>query len=111
MSRKEINKKCVTWLSELVRNEQKLTTLHYYKKFQFKDIVGEIGDYVLISNPDSAEPDTEDGCDVAKILALYEDSSNDHPFRAKVQWYTNHDRLPLSCYNQAEPINFYSREV
>ncbi|XP_045784906.1 origin recognition complex subunit 1-like isoform X2 [Maniola jurtina] len=108
---KPINKN-VTWLSKIIPNEQKFTTFHYYKKFQFKKIVGEIGDFVLISNADAAGPDTEGGCDAAKILALYEDSSNNNnPFRAKVQWYSKPDALPKGCYNQAEPINFYCREV
>ncbi|XP_045777243.1 origin recognition complex subunit 1 isoform X2 [Maniola jurtina] len=112
MPRKKPINKNVTWLSEKIPNEHKFTTFHYYKKFQFKKIVGEIGDFVLISNADAAEPDTEGGCDAAKILALYEDSSNNNnPFRAKVQWYSKPDALPKGCYNQAEPINFYNREV
>ncbi|XP_069361490.1 origin recognition complex subunit 1 isoform X2 [Maniola hyperantus] len=112
MPRKKPTNKTVKWLSEQIPNEQKFTTFHYYKKFEFNKIVCEIGDHVLISNADAAEPDTEGGCDAAKILALYEDSSNSNdPFRAKVQWYSKPDGLPKGCFNQAEPINFYDREV
>ncbi|XP_039759498.1 origin recognition complex subunit 1 [Pararge aegeria] len=105
--------KTVSWLSEEIPSDQKFTnSFHYYQKFQFKDIVGEVGDYVLVSNADAAEPDTESGCDAAKILALYEDRSNNNdPFRAKVQWYSKPVDLPKGCCNQSEPISFYRREV
>lgn len=67
---------------------------------------------MLVSNADAAEPDTEAGCDAAKVLALYEDSTNNgDPFRAKVQWYSKPDDLPKGCLNQSEPISFYRREV
>lgn len=84
----------------------------YFRKFQFKNIVGEIGDFVLISNADSAEPDTEGGCDAARIVGLYEDSTNSRdPFRARVQWYSRPNDLPVSCFNNIEPIQFLEKEV
>lgn len=65
-----------------------------------------------MSNADSAEPDTEEGCDAAKILALYEDSYNKRdPFKAKVQWYSKPNDLPKSCFNNREHINFFEKEV
>ncbi|XP_023939944.2 origin recognition complex subunit 1 [Bicyclus anynana] len=105
--------KSVTWLSKEIPNDQNLNTFfHYYQRFQFKEIVCEVGDYVLVSNADAAEPDTEGGCDAAKILGLYEDrSNNSDPFRAKLQWYSKPDDLPKGCVNPSEPINFYSKEV
>lgn len=75
-------------------------------------MIGEIGDYVLISNADAAEPDTEEGCDAACIMALYEDTSNKNdPFRAKVQWYSRPNDIPKLCLNHSEPINFLNNEV
>lgn len=82
------------------------------RKFQFENIIGEIGDYVLISNADAAEPDTEAGCDAARILSLYEDRSNTtDPFRAKVQWYSRPADLPNWCFSNMEPISFHEKEV
>lgn len=67
---------------------------------------------MLISNADSAEPDTEAGCDAARIISLYEDSTNSSdPFRAKVQWYSKPGDLPASCFNTSEPIEFLEKEV
>lgn len=84
----------------------------FSRKFQFKEIVGEIGDYVLISNADAAEPDTEEGCDAAKILSLYEDLSNKtDPYRANVQWYSKPSDLPKGCLNKSDQICFFDKEV
>lgn len=84
----------------------------FSSKFQFKKLVAGVGDFVLISNADSAEPDTEEGCDAARIVALYEDiSSNSNPFRAKVQWYSRPSDLPNWCFNKIEPIDFMEKEV
>lgn len=71
-----------------------------------------MGDFVLVSNADAAEPDTEGGCDAAKILSLYEDRSNNNdPFRAKVQWYSRPSDLPKECLNNCDGISFNNREV
>lgn len=86
--------------------------LIFFRKFQFKEIIAEVGDFVLISNADAAEPDTEGGCDAAKILSLYEDTSNNNdPFRAKVQWYSRHSDLPKECLNHSNNVIFYDKEV
>ncbi|XP_053614639.1 origin recognition complex subunit 1 [Plodia interpunctella] len=105
--------KAVKWLSEEILDSQSLSnSFYYYEKFQFQQIVAGIGDFVLISNADAAEPDTEDGCDAARIVALYEDRSNNNdPFRAKVQWYSKPSDLPASCFNNMEPLLFAEREV
>lgn len=82
------------------------------RKFQFGNITGSIGDYVLISNADAAEPDTEAGCDAARILSLYEDRTNSNdPFRAKVQWYSWPSNLPNWCFNNMDTIKFLEKEV
>lgn len=113
MPRKRAMPKTVTWLSEEVNDPQSLTpSFHHYEKFQFGNIIAGIGDYVLISNADAAEPDTETGCDAARIISLYEDRSNSSdPFRAKVQWYSRPGDLPNWCFNNIEPISFHEKEV
>ncbi|XP_063626861.1 origin recognition complex subunit 1 [Cydia splendana] len=105
--------RAVTWLSDKQYNEQNISTnFHYYEKFQFQKLIAGIDDFVLISNADSAEPDTEEGCDAARIVALYEDVSNStDPFRAKVQWYSRPSDLPKSSINNVEPIEFVDKEV
>ncbi|CAK1584286.1 unnamed protein product [Parnassius mnemosyne] len=113
MRKRVMRSKPVAWLSEEIPNEKCLTTtFKHYEKFQYKEIVGEIGDYILISNADAAEPDTEEGCDAAKIICLYEDPSNKNdPYRAKVQWYSRPSDLPNGCLNKTEPIAFFEKEV
>lgn len=71
-----------------------IITVH--RKFQFKNIVAEIGDYVLISNADAAEPDTIEGCDVAQIVKLYQSHDKDleDRFRAHVQWFCKSHDVP-----------------
>lgn len=74
--------------------------------------MAEVGDHILVSNADAAEPDTEEGCDAARIMSLYEDRSNKNdPFRAKVQWYSRPLDLPKGCLNNSEHIAFYEKEV
>ncbi|RVE51407.1 hypothetical protein evm_003962 [Chilo suppressalis] len=103
----------VTWLSDEIIDKPTLSnSFHYYTKFQFKNLTAETGQFVLISNADAAEPDTEEGCDAARILELYEDTSNKNdPFRAKVQWYSRPDSLPNWCFNNMDHIEFLDREV
>ncbi|KAI5633216.1 ATPase family associated with various cellular activities (AAA) domain-containing protein [Phthorimaea operculella] len=112
MKRRPVNK-VVTWLSDEISIDQKSSiTFRHYEKFQFNDLIAEIGDFVLVSNADSAEPDTEEGCDAARIVALYEDTTNSSdPFRAKVQWYSRPEDLPKSSLSNTEPIEFLDREV
>ncbi|CAG5036081.1 unnamed protein product [Parnassius apollo] len=113
MRKRVTRSKPVVWLSKEIPNDKCFTTtFKHYEKFQFKKIVGEIGDYILISNADAAEPDTEEGCDAARIISLYEDPSNKNdPYRAKVQWYSRPSDLPNGCFNKIEPIAFFEREV
>lgn len=95
-----------------ILNKYEFTCFYLFRKFQFKDIIAEVGDFVLISNADAAEPDTEGGCDAARILLLYEDTSNNNdPFRAKVQWYSRHNDLPKECLNHCDNIKFLDKEV
>lgn len=65
----------------------------------------------MVSNADAAEPDTEEGCDAARIVALYENrEKKSDPFRAKVQWYTKPCDLPTSV-SRMDDVQFFDREV
>ncbi|KAI8127054.1 Origin recognition complex subunit 1 [Lucilia cuprina] len=74
--------------------------LHKNVFFYSKCIIGpltlSVGDFVLVSNADASDPDTVDGCDIAKILHLYElrEMSNRDPCRAIVQWYSRPECIP-----------------
>lgn len=63
----------------------------FYRKCIIGALTVSVGDFVLVSNADSVEPDTVAGCDVAKIITLFEideSSSGKDPCRAIVQWYS-----------------------
>lgn len=67
---------------------------------------------MLVSNADAAEPDTEEGCDAALIVALYENVANKNdPYRAKVQWYSRPSDLPPRCLNDLDAKEFVDYEV
>lgn len=71
-----------------------------------------MGDFVLVSNADAAEPDTLEGCDAAQILVLYENvEKKEDPYRAKVQWFCKPTDLPNWCINKLSEINFADNEV
>ncbi|XP_030382103.1 origin recognition complex subunit 1 [Scaptodrosophila lebanonensis] len=68
----------------------------FYKKCIYGPLTLSVGDYILVSNADAAEPDTVDGCDVARVLHLYElrEMTNKETSRAIVQWYSRPQALP-----------------
>uniref|UniRef100_A0A034VNB0 Origin recognition complex subunit 1 n=1 Tax=Bactrocera dorsalis TaxID=27457 RepID=A0A034VNB0_BACDO len=70
--------------------------VNFYQKCIFGDLTLSLGDFVLVSNADAAEPDTVEGCDIGKILHLYElcDSVDRDPYRAIVQWYSRPECVP-----------------
>ncbi|XP_026744810.1 origin recognition complex subunit 1-like [Trichoplusia ni] len=113
MPRRKITLKTVTWLSDEIHEPQSLSaSFRFYEKFQYGNITAGIGDYVLVSNADAAEPDTESGCDAAKIVSLFEDPTNSSdPFRAKVQWYSRPTDLPNWCFSNMEAVSFMENEV
>ncbi|XP_037945338.1 origin recognition complex subunit 1 [Teleopsis dalmanni] len=69
----------------------------YYTKCIIGALTLSVGDFVLVSNADAAEPDTVEGCDIAKIICLYElheDMCKKDPYRACVQWYSRPQCIP-----------------
>lgn len=70
--------------------------VNFYQKCIFGDLTLSLGDFVLVSNADAAEPDTVEGCDIGKILHLYElcVSVDRDPYRAIVQWYSRPECVP-----------------
>ncbi|XP_022230998.2 origin recognition complex subunit 1 [Drosophila obscura] len=81
--------------SKFVKNlEHK--NVYFYEKCIYGPLTLAVGDYILVSNADAAEPDTVDGCDVAKILHLYElrEMTHKETCRAIVQWYSRPSAIP-----------------
>ncbi|KAM8713011.1 hypothetical protein ACLKA7_013343 [Drosophila subpalustris] len=70
--------------------------VYFYKKCVYGPLTLAIGDYILVANADATEPDTVDGCDIAKILHLYElrEMTNKESCRAIVQWYSRPQAIP-----------------
>lgn len=81
----------------------------FYKRCFYGPLKLVIGDYILVSNADAAEPDTVDGCDVAKILHLYElrEMTDKEPCRALVQWFSRPKSIPHKSFDSDDiAINF-----
>ncbi|XP_055917157.1 origin recognition complex subunit 1 [Eupeodes corollae] len=88
--------------------------VYFYKKCVFGPMSICIGDYVLVSNADAAEPDTDAGCDIAKILYLYElcdPYSKKDPFRAVVQWYSRPECIPIKNFDRDDLCIDFNIEV
>uniref|UniRef100_A0A182PTV8 Origin recognition complex subunit 1 n=1 Tax=Anopheles epiroticus TaxID=199890 RepID=A0A182PTV8_9DIPT len=86
----------------------------FYSKCIFGALTLEVGNFVLVSNMDAAEPDSVDGCDVARIVHMYEmlntNCTNMDPCRAIVEWYSRPSAMPKFIMSD-ENYTFHPREV
>uniref|UniRef100_A0A182N1Y5 Origin recognition complex subunit 1 n=1 Tax=Anopheles dirus TaxID=7168 RepID=A0A182N1Y5_9DIPT len=86
----------------------------FYPKCIFGALTLEVGNFILVSNLDAAEPDSLDGCDVARIVHMYEvlhsECTNMDPCRAIVEWYSRPSGLPKAITGD-ENHAFDAREV
>ncbi|XP_023165187.2 origin recognition complex subunit 1 [Drosophila hydei] len=75
--------------------------VYFYQKCVYGPLTLSVGDYILVANADSAEPDTVDGCDIAKILHLYElrEMTHKESCRAIVQWYSRPQAIPHKFFD------------
>ncbi|XP_058819220.1 origin recognition complex subunit 1 isoform X2 [Topomyia yanbarensis] len=74
----------------------------------------EVGNYILVSNMDSAEPDSLAGCDVARIEHMYETMTDDPKVdncRAIVQWYSRPAALPTKNINDENYTFDFDHEI
>uniref|UniRef100_A0A1A9ZNE4 Origin recognition complex subunit 1 n=1 Tax=Glossina pallidipes TaxID=7398 RepID=A0A1A9ZNE4_GLOPL len=98
----------VKWIGPYNPNESCPHLLQEDVLFYAKCIVGpltlSVGDYVLVSNADAREPDTVEGCDIAKIMHMYQlrEISNRDPYRAIVQWYSRPQSIPAKHFDDDE---------
>ncbi|ALC41158.1 Orc1 [Drosophila busckii] len=95
----------VIWIGEHGLNTSVKSLEHknvyFYKKCVYGPLTLSVGDYILVANADAAEPDTVEGCDIAKILHLYElrEMTNKEPCRAIVQWYSRPQAIPHKVFD------------
>ncbi|KAL9912819.1 origin recognition complex subunit 1 [Glossina fuscipes fuscipes] len=107
----------VKWIGPYNPNESCPQLLREDVLFYAKCIVGPltlcVGDYVLVSNADAREPDTVEGCDIAKILHMYElrEISNRDPYRAIVQWYSRPQSIPAKHFDDDDICLDFEKEL
>lgn len=113
----ESNAPIVKWIGA---HDPQVSVSHLQHKnvfFYVKCIIGpltlSVGDFVLVSNADASEPDTVEGCDIARILHLYElrEMSDRDPCRALVQWYSRPECVPHKYFDNDEICIDFSAEV
>ncbi|KAH8372892.1 hypothetical protein KR009_007276 [Drosophila setifemur] len=87
--------------------------VYFYEKCIYGPLTLTVGDYILVSNADAAEPDTVDGCDVAKILHMYElrEATDRESCRAIVQWYSRPEAIPQQNYDDDDIAIDFGLEV
>lgn len=85
----------------------------FYAKCIIGPLTLSIGDFVLVSNADASDPDSIEGCDIAKILYLYElrEMSNRDPCRAIVQWYSRPQSIPHKHFDNDEICIDFNTEL
>ncbi|XP_016958337.1 origin recognition complex subunit 1 [Drosophila biarmipes] len=85
----------------------------FYQKCIYGPLTLSVGDFILVSNADAAEPDTVGGCDVARILHMYElrEVTDRETCRAIVQWYSWPKAIPHNKFDDDEVAIDFSLEV
>ncbi|XP_055624248.1 origin recognition complex subunit 1 [Toxorhynchites rutilus septentrionalis] len=113
------NNKClISWVGKQYEPEIERTfrtkTAIFYRKCIFGALTLEVGNYVLVSNMDSAEPDLISGCDIARIEHMY-DLLNENPnvdsCRAIVQWYSRPAAMPTRILNDENYAFDFDKEI
>ncbi|KAM7343467.1 origin recognition complex subunit 1 isoform 2-T2 [Cochliomyia hominivorax] len=117
---KEIEKTNAPIVKWIGAHDPHVSVVHLQHKnvfFYAKCIIGpltlSIGDFILVSNADASDPDSVEGCDIAKILHLYElrEMSNRDPCRAIVQWYSRPECIPHKHFDNDEVCIDFDTEL
>uniref|UniRef100_A0A6P4FHW6 Origin recognition complex subunit 1 n=1 Tax=Drosophila rhopaloa TaxID=1041015 RepID=A0A6P4FHW6_DRORH len=87
--------------------------VYFYQKCIYGPLTLTVGDFILVSNADAAEPDTVGGCDVAQILYMYElrELTNRETSRAIVQWYSWPKAIPHNKFDDDNVAIDFNLEV
>ncbi|KAK3878974.1 hypothetical protein Pcinc_016418 [Petrolisthes cinctipes] len=81
----------IKWLGESLlptRKDRLRSDVMFYGGFCLGDIPVYENDCVYIRNADSSNPDSPDGCDIAKVLRCYDNGQKRDNNRIVVQWYS-----------------------
>lgn len=113
------NETAITWVGgqyvpEGLDCPYKNKNKYFYRKCHVGHLTLEIGNYVLVSNFDKADPGTIESCDIARIEHMYEiidDENSSDPFKAVVQWYCRPIDLPESIANDDNYTFDFEREI
>lgn len=114
---KELSAPIVKWIGShdpLIAVEHlQHKNVYFYAKCIIGPLTLSVGDFVLVANADSSDPDTIEGCDIARILHLYElrEMSDRDPFRALVQWYSRPECVPHKHFDDDTICVDFSCEV
>ncbi|XP_037781612.1 LOW QUALITY PROTEIN: origin recognition complex subunit 1-like [Penaeus monodon] len=73
---------------EASRKERNQRDRTFYRGFQLGKLTVYEGDCVLVRNADSFDPDSPDGCDIAKIIRCYDSGDKRDNRRVIVKWYS-----------------------
>ncbi|KAK4296566.1 hypothetical protein Pmani_030959 [Petrolisthes manimaculis] len=79
------------WLGESLlptRKDRLRSDVTFYRGFCLGNIPVYEKDCVYIRNADSSDPDSPDGCDIAKVLRCYDNGQRYNNNRIEVQWYS-----------------------
>lgn len=120
--KKKINnndsKSAISWVGEQYQPKIERTfrtkTAIFYRKCHFGALTLEVGNYVLVSNTDSAEPDSVSGCDVARIDHMYDlmfDDQDIDSYRALVTWYSRPEALPKKIVSDENYTFDFDKEI
>jgi len=87
--------------------------VYFYQKCIYGPLTLTVGDFILVSNADAVEPDTVSGCDVARILHMYElrEVTDRETCRAIVQWYSWPKAIPHNKFDDDDVAIDFSLEV
>ncbi|GFT61485.1 origin recognition complex subunit 1 [Nephila pilipes] len=66
----------------------------HYKAFSIDDLKFEIGDFVLIREDESVDPEDPSHCYIGRIKDLYDNGDEYEPHIARVQWFSRVSDLP-----------------
>ncbi|KAH8348715.1 hypothetical protein KR084_010105 [Drosophila pseudotakahashii] len=108
----------VKWIGAHEAHQQPVKNLehknvYFYQKCIYGPLTLTVGDFILVSNADAAEPDTVSGCDVARILHMYElrEVTDRETCRAIVQWYSWPKAIPHQKFDDDDVAIDFSLEV
>lgn len=91
----------VEWIGQQVKNISEpglsIADKYFYRSCIFGPLKLTVGDFVLITNADSNDPESLDTCNIGEIIRMYEVFEAPlgyDQFRAYIRWYSRCNELP-----------------